>query len=89
MKYFDWDTEKNKVLKRERDISFEDILIAIEEGNLLDIIEHPQKQKYHHQRIFVVVIEEYVYLAPFIEDETKIFLKTVIPSRKATKQYLN
>lgn len=88
MKYFDWDLKKNEILKQGRGVSFEEILIAIEEGYLLDIIEHPREQKYPSQKIFVIAIDEYVYLVPFVEDETKIFLKTIIPSRKATKQYL-
>lgn len=88
MKYFDWDQNKNDMLKRERDISFEEIILAIEKGNILAIIEHPRKQRYPNQRVFVTAIDEYVYLVPFVEDEVRIFLKTIIPSRKATKQYL-
>ena len=79
---------KNNLLKEERDISFEEVLTAIDEGGLLDILEHPNKGKYPHQRIFVVNTENYVYLVPFVEDEEKVFLKTIIPSRKATKKYL-
>lgn len=88
MKYFDWDEEKNEILKSSRNISFEIIVIQIEMGKLLDIMEHPNKQKYKNQRIFVVEYEDYVYLVPFIEEEEKIILKTIIPSRKATKKYL-
>lgn len=88
MKYFDWDEEKNKRLKEERDISFEEILIAIEDDRILDIIEHPNKESCPDQKIFIVNINEYAYLVPFIEDEEKIFLKTIIPSRKATKKYI-
>ncbi len=88
MKYFDWNKEKNELLKIEREICFEDVLIAIESGNLVDILEHPRKQKYPNQKIFVVNINNYIYLAPFVEDEEKIFLKTIIPSRRATKKYL-
>ena len=88
MKYFDWNEEKNETLKKTRNISFEVIVIQIEMGSLLDILEHPNKQKYKNQKIFVVEYENYVYLVPFIEEEDKIFLKTIIPSRKATKQYL-
>lgn len=88
MKYFDWDGGKNEALKRERDISFEEIVIAIEEGDLLDIVENPQRKKYPDQKIFVVEIDYYVYLVPFVEDNEKIFLKTIIPSRKATKKYI-
>ena len=88
MKYFDWNDEKNEILKKTRNISFEVIVIQIEMGSLLDILEHPNIQKYKNQKIFVVEYENYVYLVPFIEEEDKIFLKTIIPSRKATKQYL-
>ena len=88
MKYFDWDAEKNEGLIQERGVSFEEVLVAIEGGYLLDIVEHPRKAKYPNQKVFIVHIEEYAYLVPFIEDEEKIFLKTVIPSRKATKKYI-
>jgi len=88
VKYFDWNREKNELLKIEREISFEAVLVAIEEGKLLDIVEHTGRKKYHNQRIFVVDIDHYAYLVPFVEDEEKVFLKTVIPSRKATEKYL-
>lgn len=88
MKYFDWDQKKNEELKRERDISLEEVLVAIEEGNILDIIEHPNKERYPNQKIFIVKINNYAYLIPFVEDDEKIFLKTIIPSRKATKNYI-
>jgi uncharacterized DUF497 family protein len=88
MKYFDWNNEKNNKLKVERDVCFEDVLLAISSDNLIDIIEHTNKKKYSNQNIFVVNINDYVYLVPFVEDEDKIFLKTIIPSRKATKKYI-
>lgn len=88
MKYFDWNEEKNEILSEERDVCFQDVISAIESGNLLDVLEHKDKTKYPNQRIFVVDIGNYVYLVPFVEDEEKIFLKTIIPSRKATKEYL-
>ena len=88
MKYIDWDPEKSRQLRSERDIGFEEILIAIEEGCLLDITEHQNKAKYPNQRVFVLNISSYVYLVPFVEDNEKIFLKTIIPSRKATKKYI-
>jgi hypothetical protein len=72
----------------ERGIGFEDIVFHIERGDLLDILDHPNPSRYAGQRIFVVKREDYVYLVPFVEDEHTIFLKTIIPSRKATKQYL-
>ena len=88
MKYFSWDDEKNELLKEERQISFEDIVFYIEQGFLLDVLEHPNQEKYQGQKIFVVQIDEYAYLVPFVEDEREIFLKTIIPSRKATRKYL-
>ena len=88
MKYFAWDDAKNERLKADRGIGFEDIVFHIERGDVLDVLEHPKAQRYAGQRIFVVLRDEYVYLVPFVEDEKLIFLKTIIPSRKATKQYL-
>jgi len=88
VKYFAWDEAKNEKLKAERGIGFEDVVFHIERGDVLDILEHPNQQRYGGQRIFVVRRDDYVYLVPFVEDEKVIFLKTVIPSRKATKQYL-
>ncbi len=87
MKAISWDEQKNMLLKEEREVSFEQVLIAIEGGKLLDILVHTSK-KYAHQQIFVVEISMYVYLVPFVETEKELFLKTIIPSRKATKQYL-
>lgn len=88
VKYFDWDDAKNAKLRAERGIGFEDIVFHIERGDLLDILEHPNPDRYAGQRIFVVRREDYVYLVPFVEDEHTVFLKTIIPSRKATKQHL-
>ena len=88
MKYFTWDDAKNEKLKVERGIGFEEIVLLIERGNLLDVLEHPNRQRYAGQRIFVVKRGDYVYLVPFVEDDRLVFLKTIIPSRKATKQYL-
>jgi len=88
VKYFTWDAEKNEQLKKERDISFEEVIFYIERGHLLDILEHPNQEKYHGQRIFVVQIGDYAYLVPFIEEEKEIILKTIIPSRKATRLYI-
>jgi hypothetical protein len=88
MKYFSWNHEKNELLKEERQVSFEDVVFYIEQGFLLDILEHPNQEKFQGQKIFVVQIDEYAYLVPFIEDEREIFLKTIIPSRKATRKYL-
>ena len=88
MKYFLWNEEKNELLRTERDISFEEIVLYIEKGYLLDILEHPSPEKYPGQKVFVVQVEEYAYLVPFVESENEVFLKTIIPSRKATKKYL-
>jgi uncharacterized DUF497 family protein len=88
MKYHNWDFEKNEKLKKERSISFTDIVHYIEHGQLIAIIDHPNKEKFKHQKMYVVNINNYVYLVPFVESEKEIFLKTIIPSRKATKQFL-
>ena len=88
MKHYAWDAQKNAQLQRERRVSFEDVLFHIAAGHELDVFEHPNQERYPGQRIFVVAIEGYAYLVPFVESETEIFLKTIIPSRKATKQYL-
>ena len=88
MRLFLWSEEKNDLLKEERQISFEDIVFYISQGFLLDVLEHPNQEKYQGQKIFVVEIDEYAYLVPFIEGEQEIFLKTIIPSRKATRKYL-
>jgi uncharacterized DUF497 family protein len=89
VKRFNWSSEKNEQLRLGRGISFEEILFHIENGDVLDILEHPNQSKYKGQSIFVVRVDDYVHLVPFVEDETEVFLKTIIPSRKATKQYLS
>lgn len=88
MKYVDWDRIKNEQLKVERNSCFEDVMQALDEGKELDRIEHPNKKHYPNQKIIIVNIENYAYIIPYVEDEEKIFLKTIIPSRKLTKQYL-
>ena len=88
VKFFDWDDAKNAKLKADRGIGFEDIAFHIERGDLLETLEHPNPDRHPGQRIFVVRRDDYVYLVPFVEDEHTVFLKTIIPSRKATKQYL-
>lgn len=89
MKPFRWNAEKNETLTSERGISFESIVVAIESGGLLDILAHPNQAKYPKQRVLVVSCDNYAYLVPFVEEEDYFFLKTVIPSRKATRDYLN
>ncbi len=88
MKYFSWNNEKNRVLKAKRNISFEEVVFHIEKKRILDIVEHPNQEKYKGQKMFIVNINHYAYLVPFVESEKEIFLKTIIPSRKATKKCL-
>jgi hypothetical protein len=88
MKPFRWGAEKNDQLVLERGISFEQMVVAIEAGGLLDILAHPNPSKYPSQRVLVVACDGYAYLVPFVEEDDHFFLKTVIPSRKATRDYL-
>jgi uncharacterized DUF497 family protein len=88
MKPFRWSPEKNEALMADRGVSFESVVVAIEAGGLLDILAHPNQAKYPRQRILVVASDNYAYLVPFVEDEDYLFLKTIIPSRKATRDYL-
>lgn len=88
MKVFNWNSEKNQQLIEERGRSFEEAIFHIENGGLLDDICHPNAADYPHQKIFIVAIDHYVYLVPYVETKEEIFLKTVIPSRKFTKLYL-
>jgi hypothetical protein len=75
-------------LKSERDISFEEIVLAIEEGGLKDLLAHQNQRRYAGQIVLVVAYRDYVYLVPSVEESTHYFLKTIIPSRKATRDYL-
>jgi uncharacterized DUF497 family protein len=88
VKPFRWSPEKNETLKADRGISFESIVVAIGSGGLLDVLAHPNQARYPEQRILVVTSDNYVYLVPFREDDDCCFLKTIIPSRKATRKYL-
>lgn len=88
MKLFEWSDEKNEKLKSERGISFEEITFYIANNFVLDIVPHPNPHKYPSQKMFIINIDDYAYLVPFIEREEIIYLKTIIPSRKATKKYL-
>lgn len=88
MKQISWNPEKNALLKKESGVSFEDVVFHLIAGDILDTIEHPNQERYSGQYIHVVAIEDYVYLVSFVESEDEVFLKTVIPSRKATKAYL-
>jgi uncharacterized DUF497 family protein len=88
MKTFRWNHEKNEQLKVEREVSFEEIVLALEGDGLLDILQHRNESKYPNQHILVVALDGYIYLVPFVEETDYYFLKTIIPSRKATRDYL-
>jgi hypothetical protein len=88
MKYFDWNDEKNEMLKKTRGISFEQIELAIAMGDLIDRVKHPNQARYPDQKVFLVTIEDYVYSVPYVEDNEIIFLKTIMPNSRATKKYL-
>lgn len=87
MKPIEWNKEKNDWLMRERGVSFEEAAVKIEAANVIRVIPHPNQSQYPHQQVYVIEIRGYVYTVPFVEDDEKIFLKTIIPSRKRTKQY--
>lgn len=90
MKHFDWNKEKNRWLKEHRGVGFEDVVSVIQNGKgVLAVIDSRNQKKYMNQRVFIVNINNYAYEVPFVEDEEKIFLKTIIPSRKSTKKYLS
>ena len=89
MKTFRWGSAKNEQLKLDRGVSFEQMVVAIEAGGILDVLSHPNRTKYPRQKVLVVAIDGYAYLVPFVEEEDHFFLKTVIPSRKATRDYLH
>ena len=88
MKPIDWNSEKNQQLIEERGISFEDVIFYLQSDGLLDDIAHPNQVKYPDQKVFVVEIDRYAYLVPYVETKEIIFLKTIIPNRKATRKYL-
>lgn len=88
MPYYRWGSDKNERLSRERGISFEEVVFHIERGDWLDILEHRDQGRYPGQRIFVITVDGYVCLVPFVESENEVLLKTIIPSREATRQYL-
>lgn len=85
---FDWDSQKNELLINTRGVSFEEVVVILENDEALDIIEHPNQERYPHQQMYVVEIRDYVYLVPFVKDDKKVFLKTIFPNRKAQKYYL-
>lgn len=88
MMIYDWDSEKNQLLISTRGVSFEEVIVLLESGDILDVVEHPNRVQYPHQKMYIVEIKDYVYLIPFVEEKNRIFLKTIIPSRKAKKEYL-
>lgn len=87
MKPYSWNTEKNNWLKENRNISFEEVVLAIGQHQIKEVYEHPNQDKYPGQKIYEIEVNDYIYLVPFIDAETEYFLKTIIPSRKATKKY--
>ena len=88
MRIFRWNAEKNEILAKERGITFEEIVQRIESGAKVIETDHPNKDKYPNQKIMIIDIDNYTYLVPFVIEESEYFLKTIIPSRKATKKYL-
>ena len=88
MKSFNWNTEKSKILKESRGICFEDIVFYIERGDVADDLSHPNQELYPGQRIMIICVDNYAYLVPYVETEDELFLKTIIPSRKATEKYI-
>jgi uncharacterized DUF497 family protein len=87
IKSFQWDEDKNKILRETREICFEDVILSLEDGKLLDIVPHFNLEKYPNQKLFIVLIKDYTYYVPFVEDDEKVFLKNIIPSRKYHKIY--
>ena len=88
MKIFKWNAEKNEILAKERGITFEEIVQRIGSGAKVTEMDHPNKNKYPNQKIMIIDVDGYAYLVPFVIDKNEYFLKTIIPSRKATKKYL-
>jgi uncharacterized DUF497 family protein len=88
MNIFRWDNEKNELLKKNRGVCFEEVVLLMERGDVLDTIENPNQEKYPGQKIAVVIIDAYAYLVPYVKNKEGIFLKTIIPSRKATNKYV-
>jgi uncharacterized DUF497 family protein len=88
MNIFRWDNEKNELLKKNRGVCFEQVVVLMERGDVLDTIEHPNQDRYPGQKVAVIRIDDYVYLVPYVENDEEIVLKTIIPSRKATNKYV-
>jgi uncharacterized DUF497 family protein len=88
MNVFRWDNGKNEMLRKTRGVCFEQVVILMERGDVLDTIEHPKQDRYPGQKIAIVQIDDYAYLVPYVEKSEELFLKTIIPSRKATNKYV-
>jgi uncharacterized DUF497 family protein len=88
MEIFYWDNEKNELLKKTRGVCFEQVVLLMERGDVLETIEHPNQDRYPGQKIAIVMIDDYAYLVPYVEKNEEVFLKTIIPSRKATNKYM-
>ena len=86
MKPIAWSPEKNEILRDQRGISFEDVVFHIQAGDILETYDHPNQSRYPGQQIHEIEIESYIFLVPFVESDDEVFLKTIIPSRKATKK---
>ena len=84
---YEWNPEKNEEIKKERGISFEQIVFHLSQGDIWKTAEHPDQGKYPEQKIYFVIVEDYIYMVPFVTEDEYVFLKTIIPSRKATKDY--
>jgi uncharacterized DUF497 family protein len=87
---YNWNDEKNEILKKERNISFEEIVICISEGKVVAVLKQPNEEKYNNQKIYLINYNEYIYAVPFVEniEGNEIFLKTIYLSRDFTKKYL-
>jgi uncharacterized DUF497 family protein len=88
MKVFRWDNDKNELLKSNRGVCFEQVVILMEREDVLETVEHPDQNNYPGQRIATVLIDDYAYLVPYVQKSDEIFLKTIIPSRKATNKFM-
>jgi uncharacterized DUF497 family protein len=88
MNVFRWDNEKNEMLRKNRGVCFEQVVVLMERGDVLDTIKHPNQDRYPGQKIAIIMIDDYAYLIPYIEKSEGLFLKTIIPSRKATNKYV-
>jgi uncharacterized DUF497 family protein len=88
MKIFQWNNEKNEWLIKHREVCFEQVVMLMEQEDVLDVIEHPNQDEYPGQKIAIMKIDDYAYLVPYVQSGEEIFLKTIIPSRKATNKYV-